>query len=502
MLEIKNLTLTLAGSGRKIVEDFTFTLNRGDRAVLIGEEGNGKSTLLKHVYDPRLTEGYCDSTGRVLRKGRVGYLPQLLPEELRKTSVASLFEGAEPTLYRDTLRSIGLPTELAASERPLGTLSGGEKVKVQLARLLMDAPDLLLLDEPTNDLDIETLEWLEGFLLKADVPVLFVSHDETLIENTANVIVHLEQLHGKSRCRTTVARTGYAEYVRSRRSALDHQDQVARKQREDYKKQMDRWRQIHDRVEHEQNVISRADPAGGRLLKKKMKSVLAQGRRFEREAENFEELPEEESAILTFFPETVTLPRGKVVLDLDLPELSVGEKVLSRNLRLKLTGPVHLGIVGRNGAGKSTLLKVLWELLRERTDLRAAYMPQDYSEALDYKKSAVEYLAESFHKDDVTRARSHMACMRFRREEMTGPMGELSGGQRAKILLLEMVLREANVLLLDEPTRNFSPLSAPVVRKALREYGGAVISVSHDRKYLQEVCDRLVELTSEGFTEL
>ena len=196
------------------------------------------------------------------------------------------------------------------SHRRVSTLSGGEKVKIQLARILMEEPDVLLLDEPTNDLDIETLEWMENYIRRSRAPVLFVSHDETLIENTANVIIHMEQLVRKTRCRISVTHAGYREYLAARRQSFDKQEQVARKQRADYGRQMERWRQVYDRVDHEQRVISRQDPGGGRLLKKKMKAVLSQEKRFERQAESFLDFPEEEAAILTRFSEDIRLPKG------------------------------------------------------------------------------------------------------------------------------------------------------------------------------------------------
>nr|MDE7327700.1 ATP-binding cassette domain-containing protein [Lachnospiraceae bacterium] len=250
--------------------------------------------------------------------------------------------------------------------------------------------------------------------------------------------------------------------------------------------------------DHEQEVISRQNPGGARLLKKKMHSVLSMGRRFEREKENFLDFPQEEEAILAKFDPSIHLPAGKTVLDYSLDVLKAGERVLARNLRLYVTGKEHIGIIGRNGAGKSTLLKGLWQELKDRRDIHAMRMPQDYSEVLDFDKTPIQYLAEHYTKDEVTKARTYMGGMKFTHEEMTGKIGSLSGGQKAKILFLDMVLQRADVLLLDEPTRNFSPLSSPVVRASLAGFGGAVISVSHDRKYLEEVCDKVYELREDG----
>lgn len=173
---------------------------------------------------------------------------------------------------------MGLTEELLYADRPVSSLSGGERVKLQLACLRMARPDALLLDEPSNDIDIETLEWLERFILSSEAPVLFVSHDETLIENTANRILHLELVRKKTLPRATVVRMPYRQYVAERLSSLERQEQMARKEASEYRKQMDRYRQIYQRVEHEQNVISRQDPGGARLLKKKMKAVKSMGR--------------------------------------------------------------------------------------------------------------------------------------------------------------------------------------------------------------------------------
>lgn len=498
MLELKNVTIDLKKDGRSIVDDFCFTLKKDEKAVIIGEEGNGKSTLLKFIYQPDLIEEYCSYSGDVIKKGKAGYLPQIMEEKARSLSLAEYFENVEYYLHMDTLSKLGLPLDFILSDRRISTLSGGERVKIQLARLLMEEPDILLLDEPTNDLDISTLQWLEAFITENRLPILYISHDETLIENTANVIVHMEQITRKTRCRISVSHCSYREYLSYRRNTFSHQEQVAKKQRDDYDKQMDKWRKIYNRVDHEQNVITRQNPSGARLLKKKMHAVLSMGRRFEREKENFVDFPQEEEAILAKFDDNIRLPNGKIVLDYSCDRLCVGERILSRNIRLHVSGNEHIGITGKNGAGKSTLLIHLWNELKDRRDIIAAFMPQNYSDVLDFDKTPVQYLAENYTKDEVTRARTYMGGMKFTQEEMTGKIGSLSGGQQAKILFLDMILRGANVLLLDEPTRNFSPLSCPVVRAALSSFGGAVISISHDRKYLNEVCGKIYELRPTG----
>lgn len=498
MLELKNVTINLKNNGRNIIDDFCFTLKNGEKAVIIGEEGNGKSTLLKYIYQPSLVKEYCSCSGEVIHKGIAAYLPQFMEESERSLSLAEYFDDTEYYLHTDILAKLGLSIDFILSDQILATLSGGERVKVQLAKLLMRKPDLLLLDEPTNDLDIATLTWLEAFIAQSRLPILYISHDESLIEKTANVIVHMEQLLRKTKSRVSVSRCSYQEYLALRKRTFAHQEQVAQKQRDDYNRQMEKWRQIYQRVDHEQDVITRQDPGGARLLKKKMHAVVSMGKRFEREKDAFLDFPQEEEAILARFDANIHLPDGKTILDFSCGQLCVGERRLSGNIKLHVAGSEHIGITGNNGSGKSTLLARLWSELKDRRDIIAAFMPQDYSKALDFSMTPIQYLAGNYTKDEVTRARTYMGGMKFTQEEMNGEIGNLSGGQQAKMLFLDMILNGANVLLLDEPTRNFSPLSGPVVRKALRGFGGAIISISHDRKYLDEVCDKIYELRESG----
>ena len=403
------------------------------------------------------------------------------------------FDRAPSELSRAAQR-LGLAADIYYSEQPVGTLSGGENVKLRLLSLTIGQPDLLLLDEPSNDLDIPTLEWLEDFIRHSQVPVLFISHDETLLEHTANVIIHLEQVRRKTIPVCTVTRCGYREYVERREAARSHQTQVARKEQEEYEKQQEKFRRIQSRVEHEQNAISRQDPHGGRLLKKKMAAVKSMERRFEREHSEMTQLPETEDEIFVRFSPEITSSRGKTILDLHLDVLANEAGELARNIDLHVGGGEKLCIVGRNGAGKTTLLRLIAGQLLARTDIRAAYMPQHYAERMDMTLTPVEFLSRTGDRDELTAIRTYLGSMRYTAAETEHPISQLSGGQKAKLYFIAMNLDRCDVLLLDEPTRNFSPLSGPVIRKALREYGGTIISVSHDRKFISEVGGRVYNI--------
>lgn len=213
------------------------------------------------------------------------------------------------------------------------------------------------------------------------------------------------------------------------------------------------------------------------------------------------DMPEEETAI--FFKlgdKAAKIPSGKTILDLTLEQLAApdGERVLARHIRLQVRGSEKLCIVGANGAGKTTLLRRIADELLARKDLHAEYMPQNYEELLELSATPVEFLAQTGDQAEQTRIRTYLGALKYTADEMGHRISQLSGGQKAKLFLLKMSLSGANVLILDEPTRNFSPLSGPVVRQMLGDFPGAVISISHDRKYIAEVCDKVLRLTPDG----
>ena len=504
MLQIKNLFMNHTKDSHVLGENISFVINEGDKAALIGEEGNGKSTLLKLIYDPKLVENYMEYSGEIITNGAVfGYLSQETEEYEKEKTIAQFckengFEELYPYEVYDIARQLCLDAEIFESERKIKTLSGGEKVKIRMAAVLAKRPDMLLLDEPSNDIDIETLEWLENFINSCGLPVLYISHDETLLENTANMIIHMEQLRRKTAARCTVAKMPYRRYVEERLLGFEKQEQMARSEKRDFDKKMERFRQIYQKVDHQQENITRQDPHGGALLKKKMHSVKAMGRRFEKEKENLTQMPESEDAIFIRFGEKAFVPAGKKVLSYDIPELFAGEKRLCGKIKLEVNGGEKICIIGRNGTGKTTLLKKIAEELLQRKDIKTAYMPQNYEEGFDLSQNPVELLAEGGTKEERTKIRTYLGSIKFTADEMSHPAAELSGGQKAKLFFAKMALGDYNVLVLDEPTRNLSPLSNPAIREVLQNFGGVIISVSHDRKYIAEVCEKIYELSSSG----
>lgn len=513
MIDFKDVSIYLNKNGRKLIEGLNFSINYGDKIAVIGEEGNGKSTLMKAIVDEKLLD-YATIEGQINRHGcKIGYLSQFLDENWYNQLTTSYFlkdfawEEENYDRYNEfneiykIAAVLNIDKQILDEERIIGSLSGGEKIKLQLLKILHKNPDVFVLDEPTNDLDIKSLEWLENFIIKVDKPIIYVSHDETLLEKTANAVLHIEQLKKKKVPKWSFQRVSYKEYIERRKLLLEREERIALKERADDYERMEKWRQVYNRVNHELNTITRQDPAGARLLKKKMKAIKSQEKRFEKEREEFTDIPDVEEAINVKFEERTRLSRQ--IFDVDIDQLTIGEKVLAKNLHLEMTGSKKYVIVGDNGVGKTTFLKYLYSIINNEHNVSIGYMPQNYDEYLKQYNSVLDFI-ESFceTKEDITRARTFLGSMKFTTEETESRIDELSGGQKAKLYILKMIMSNYDLLLLDEPTRNLSPLSNPIIRKAFKNYNGAIVAVSHDRKFIEEVFDEIYELTSTGIKKL
>ncbi|GAB0169330.1 ATP-binding cassette domain-containing protein [Lysinibacillus sp. CTST325] len=494
MIEIHNLTIKTKKDFRTLIENFNFSTQKEDKIVIIGEEGNGKSTLLKLIYDEQLIANYCTFEGKVLKNNySLGFLSQELSAKEKKMTVTEFF--TENSWSKELLKVMDdFGVESLVSEKRIGDFSGGERFKYRFLNIFAKNPDVLLLDEPTNDLDIGMIEWLERFIQQTTMPVIFISHDETFISNTANAIIHMELIKRKQIPKYSFSREPYEKYLLNRENNLNKQEQTARKQAADYKKQMNKWQDVWKKAEHQHQNVSRSDPR----LQKKIKSLKNQKKRMEKATEEFLEVPSIEEASEFRFDSSVYVHRSKKILELSIEALQIDNKQLSKNIKLSITGPEKVAIIGENGVGKTTLLKRIMDELTECCSLKIGYMPQNYEDLLDPTQTPIKFLETTGNKETMTKAFNRLGSMKFTHDEMQQTIGNLSGGQKAKLLLLKMILERCEILVLDEPTRNFSPLTTPVLYSALAEFGGVIISISHDRRYLNEVATTVYELTSEG----
>lgn len=492
MIEIKNLSIKV--NDRYLVKDLSLNLNKNDKLAIIGEEGNGKSTLLKCIIG---ICNYAEVTGTInLNNNKIGYLEQHITESYKEQKVFDYLFISDNDYYNKinnlykNLTILNIKDDIL--DKRMNILSGGEKIKVAILKLLLDDNDALLLDEPTNDLDIETLIWLENFINKIDKPIIYISHDETLLSKTANMILHIESLKKKTECKHTLLRIKYDEYVDLRLRTILHQTQVHNFEKKELEKKEEKLKWQKQRVEFEQNNISRSDPHGGRLLKKKMHNVKSQEKKLEN-IDITEKSDPEESIYFKF--EEVNIPNNKKILNLNNYNLIINNNNIKINL--EVYGNVHICIIGKNGTGKTTLIRKIYDMLKDRTDIKVGYMPQDYNDILNSYDNVLGFITNgSKNKEEITKSRMYLGNMKFTPEEMTGNIDNLSGGSKAKLILMKLVLDKCNVLLLDEPTRNVSPLSNPVIRKVLKEFNGTIISVSHDRKYIEEVPNKIYLLTN------
>ena len=506
MLQIKKLGINLIKDDRKLLENFDLALNSGDKVGLIGEEGNGKSILLKTIIDRKSVENYAQISGEIYKKEEIiGYLPQSLDENFFEMTVEAYMNQVldisllDYNKFYKYLDQFGLNEDLVFGKLKLGDLSGGERIKALLLFELLKEPTVFLFDEPTNDLDLESASFITKIMKDMNIPLIFVSHDPELLRKVANRIVHLEQVHRRQIPRHTVFNGPYDLYIRQRENQIRIQTARANKDMEEFAKKAERYRKVYDSVNHAVNATK--NDIEGKNLKDKMSSVKSLGKRLDKEKENLTQRPDFEDSIGIFFDDNIDIANSKVVLDLKFDKLLAGEKILSKNIELKVVGPEKICIIGKNGAGKTSLLKEIYKNL-SRSNLKIGYMPQDYFEYLKDSETSISYLAKQDSKDEKIRVSNLLGSLNFAREEMERSLKSLSGGQKAKVFFAKMNMDGDQVLILDEPTRNLSPLSQPEIIASLKAYKGAIIAASHDKDFIEKVFDKVYELDYSGLRKI
>ena len=499
MIKINYLTITQNKDLRDLVADLSMTIQDGEKVAIIGEEGNGKSTLLRVLMGESLPDftirGHVQSDFSSL-----AYIPQNLPEELKKCSLHDYFFSDQADLDYSLLyrlaEELHFDSNRFASDQIIGSLSGGESLKIQLIHELAKPFEVLFLDEPSNDLDLETVDWLKGQIQKIRQTVIFISHDEDFLSQTADTIVHLRLVKHRKEAETLVEHLDYETYSDQRRANFAKQSQQAANDQRAYDKTMKKHRRVKQNVENA--LRNTKNDVAGRLLAKKMKNVLSQEKRYEKAAQSMIQKPLEEEQIQLFFSDIQPLAASKVLIQLEKESLSIGERILTQKLQLTVRGQEKIGIIGPNGVGKSTLLAKLQQLLSGKREISLGFMPQNYHETLQLDLSPVAFLSQTGQREELQKIQSFLASLNFSYQEMHHEIRSLSGGQQGKLLLLNLVLRRPNFLILDEPTRNFSPTSQPEIRKLFANYPSGLITVSHDRRFLKEVCTSLYRLSENG----
>ena len=442
MLQIQHLSITHKKDLQMLVQDLNLILHSGEKLAIIGEEGTGKSSLVKAIANPKLLTAYAQLEGQIVHHfHQIGYLPQAMEDsQLQQKVTDFLYQDIDNhhfhfNLFYRYAEQFRLDLDkFEVQKQTLSSLSGGERLKVQLLKILSLELDLLILDEPSSDLDLETVQWLERFIQQSELTIIFISHDENLLSQTASCILHLELLKKRTAPRATFFRGNYEDYRKQRQNRFEHQLQVAKKERAEHAKKMERHHRIHQSVEH---VLRHThDSTAGRLVAKKMKNVLSQEKRLMREAKNLTEIPQDMEAIQLFFSNINPLPNNKIILSWEQRELPTGQCI-----DLQIRGQDKLVITGKNGIGKTRLLKLLLQELQEKLDLSVGYMPQHYEEEIEAQDTPLSFLGKLAKEEEV---RTLLASLKFTKQEVQHPLHELSGGQKAKLFLARMVLYSSN----------------------------------------------------------
>jgi len=525
MLQVSGLCKTYGDS--PVLDQISFTLQRGERCGLIGPNGCGKTTLLRIIVGEETPD--AGSVRFAVPRHRVGYLPQALAatgsltvrealaggnvrvaEQLagRVEALAHALAGASDAdraaLEQEYARALerlvaegepladhvvarvlaGLSLEDVEPDTPVAQLSGGQKTRVGLARLLLQNPSLLLLDEPTNHLDITALEWLEGYLRTYDGAILVVSHDRTFLDRVVAQVLALDPRTHRATAYignyTAYAQAVAAAEEKTRRAYVEQQERIARLQAA-----ADAAREKARRIEHETIDFYHRK----RALKVAREGVV-RARRVERLLASEDYIPKPELTYQMKLEFLKTPRSGQDVVMLEELGKRYGEHVLFRGVNLVLRRTERIALLGANGSGKTTLLRIIAgsEEASEGTcrlgaNVRLGYLAQE-QDNLDGDLSALAYV-RSIAPLSETDARTFLHYYLFSGEDVFVPIGSLSFGERARLALGTLVLQGCNLLLLDEPLNHLDMPSRERFERALADYQGTVLAVVHDRYFVQ-----------------
>ena len=515
MLNVHNLSVSF--QGEYLFEDVAFMLNAGDRVGLIGKNGAGKSTMLK-----LLSRELKPDTGGIAtdKDVRIGFLKQDIDFVKGRTILEEAYQAFteikalerqlddihhqietrtdyESEAYHDLLDKLsdythrfdliggyqyqgetekvllGLVFQRSDFDKLTDSFSGGWRMRIELAKLLLQNNDILLLDEPTNHLDIESIIWLEQFLSTYSGAVVIVSHDRMFLDNVTNRTIEISV--GK-----------IYDYPKPYTQFLELRKEMRELQLASQKNQ-------EKKIQHTEKLIEK-------FRAKATKASMAQSL-----MKKLDKIEEDNAVMNVRFPVSVT--PGKVVLEIDDVSKSYGEKEVLSHVSLLIERGSKVAFVGQNGQGKTTLAKmIVGEIPYEGTirlghNVQLAYFAQNQADYLDGELTVLDTMFNAANDSNRTKIRDILGAFLFRGDEVDKKVKVLSGGERNRLALAKMLLSDFNVMVMDEPTNHWDIKSKNVLKQALQQFEGTLIIVSHDRDFLQGLTDKVYEFKNKHLKE-
>lgn len=504
-----------------ILDKVSFQINENEKVAVVGINGAGKSTLFKLIakeIDPN------EGTIIINNQATVGYLTQqpnisssktiyeeLLDEKkeliqmekqltelehqisnnhensnyLEKltsnyTNLRHEFESKNGYSYKSLIKGvlIGLGFSESDFNKKASILSGGEKTRLSLAKLLVQSPEILLLDEPTNHLDINSIEWLESFLSNYQGTLLIISHDRYFLDKIVNKVIEIEN------SKVNIYNGNYSFYIKYKKINRDIQDHHYENQQKEIKRQEDVIAKL--RSYNREKSIKRA---------KSREKLLSKIEIIDK-PQNLKD-----SINLSFNPQT---PSGNDVLEIRDLKKSFNNITLFDNLNLNIYKGEKVALIGDNGTGKTTLFKILCNqtsedsgLIQLGTNVNIGYYDQDHS-LLKKDNNLLEEISDTYPSMNNTDIRNVLASFLFTGDDVFKKVDSLSGGEKGRLTLAKLMLSESNFLLLDEPTNHLDIISKEILETALKSYTGTLFFISHDRYFINQVATRIVKLTKNN----